>query len=131
MAGFGVDKSKNTTVKTSVDNSNLAADNGANAVRIGGFRNTYVQDDQGSIEKAFALAGQSLQFASDYSAQAASATADTLDLYASESRGTLNEMIALSQSPTQQLTENVFTTGIWALVALAGLFALYSYRKAS
>lgn len=128
MVNFG-SGGKDSNDVTKADNSNIAASGGSNVARIAGKHNVYTQTDLGSIEAAFALAGQSLQLASDSYGQATRATADTLDLYASQSRDSLGEMIALSQSPTQQLTTDVFQNGLWALVAIAGLFAIYSYKK--
>lgn len=140
---FGINKSKQTAVTTYTDNSNVAAQE--DSIALGAGATYFVQAlDGGAIEEAFGLGNRSvdlagdsvkrsLNFALDYAGLAAKQTGDVLDSYAAQSRDSLSQLVQFSteqnKSSVQQLTESIFTTGVYALVAMAGLLALYAYSQ--
>lgn len=122
----GIGTSANQSTQSTDNKNNAISGENASIFDTRGGSISFNSLDAGVIDRAF-------DFAADYVGVTAAATSQTLEAYAQQSRGALDELVKFSteqnKSSVQQLTESVFKTGVYALLGLAGLLALYGFTQ--
>lgn len=145
MGWFGVNKSKQTAVNTSTDNSNVAASDSSIALGQGavfysesldggaieeafGLGNNALDTVGASVKSAFGFGGEALSLVGDAFARAATITTSAQEKQAQSARDSLQAVVALStaqqKAGVQSLTENVMKWGVVALGVMAAAFAV-------